>query len=535
MDRELIINAKSAEVEIALLEDKVLVELQKEKSNQGFQVGDIYLGKVHKIMPGLNAAFVDVGYEKDAFLHYLDLGPQFRSLAKYVKLSIAGKGQKIPIEQFVAEEDIEKTGKITQVLKVNQPVLVQIEKEPISSKGPRISSEISFAGRYLVLVPFSNRISVSTRIKSIEERNRLKRLITSIKPKNFGVIIRTVAEGKMVAELDADLKNLVDKWHDMIKKLNEARPPSKVLSELDRTSVILRDVLNESFNSITVNDQAVYEEIRNYIGKIAPKKVDIVKNYKGRIPIFEFFGIDKQIKNAFGKTVSIKTGIYLIIEHTEAMHVIDVNSGHRSRKENTQEENALSVNLDAAIEIARQLRLRDMGGIIVVDFIDMHESGHRRQLYQKLKDEMAKDHAKHTILPPSKFGLVQITRQRVRPENEIEVLEECPACKGSGKIRSSSLLLDEIEANIRTLITEQNEKYIRLTLHPFIYAYLTKGFPSVRMKWYFKYKKWIHLEPVTSHYFLEYHFFNKIEDEIRMNGELPKGAMLDSQPVEPEE
>jgi ribonuclease G len=386
-----------------------------------------------------------------------------------------------------------------------------------------------------VLVPFSNRISVSTRIKSIEERNRLKRLITSIKPKNFGVIIRTVAEGKMVAELDADLKNLVAKWHDMIKKLNEARPPSKVLSELDRTSVILRDVLNESFNSITVNDQAVYEEIRNYIGKIAPKKVDIVKNYKGRIPIFEFFGIDKQIKNAFGKTVSIKTGIYLIIEHTEAMHVIDVNSGHRSRKENTQEENALSVNLDAAIEIARQLRLRDMGGIIVIDFIDMHESGHRRQLYQKLKDEMAKDHAKHTILPPSKFGLVQITRQRVRPENEIEVLEECPACKGSGKIRSSSLLLDEIEANIRTLITEQNEKYIRLTLHPFIYAYLTKGFPSVRMKWYFKYKKWIHLEPVTSHYFLEYHFFNKIEDEIRMNGELPKGAMLDSQPVEPEE
>ena len=534
MDRELIIDAKSGEVEIALLEDKVLVELQKEKSNQGFQVGDIYLGKVHKIMPGLNAAFVDVGHEKDAFLHYLDLGPQIRSLTKYIKLAMVGKGARIPLEQFVAEEDIEKTGKITQVIKVNQPVLVQIEKEPISSKGPRISSEISFAGRFLVLVPFSNRISVSTRIKSVEERNRLKRLITSIKPKNFGVIIRTVAEGKMVAELDSDLKNLVAKWHDMVLKLNDAKPPFKVLSELDRTSVILRDVLNESFNSITVNDAALFEEIRNYIGKIAPKKVDIVKMYRGRIPIYEFFGIDKQIKNAFGKTVSIKTGIYLIVEHTEAMHVIDVNSGHRSRKENSQEENALDVNMDAAIEIARQLRLRDMGGIIVVDFIDMHESKNRRQLYQKLKDEMAKDHAKHTILPPSKFGLVQITRQRVRPENEIEVLEECPTCRGSGKIRSSSLLIDEVEGNIHTLIAEQNESYLRLTLHPFIYAYLTKGFPSRQMKWYFKYKKWIHLEPVSSHHLLEYHFFNRIEDEIKLNGEPPR-AMLDSQPVEPEE
>lgn len=532
MDRELIIDAKSGEVEIALLEDKVLVELHKEKSNQGFQVGDIYLGKVHKIMPGLNAAFVDVGYEKDAFLHYLDLGPQVKSLAKFVKLSMTGKGIKIPLEQFIAEEDIEKTGRISQVVKVNQPVLVQIEKEPISSKGPRISSEISFAGRFLVLVPFSNRISVSTRIKSVEERNRLKRLITSIKPKNFGVIIRTVAEGKMVAELDADLKNLVKKWHDLVSKLNEAKPPFKVLSEMDRTSVILRDILNESFNSVTVNNQVVFEEIRSYIGKIAPKKVDIVKLYKGRVPVFEFFGVDKQIKNAFGKQVSIKSGIYIIIEHTEAMHVIDVNSGHRSRKENSQEENALSVNIDAAVEIARQLRLRDMGGIIVVDFIDMHESNHRRQLFQKLRDEMAKDHAKHTILPPSKFGLVQITRQRVRPENEIEVLEECPACNGSGKIRSSSLLIDEIESNIRTLITEQNEAYIKLTLHPFIFAYLTKGFPSRQMKWYFKYKKWIHLEPVTSHHVLEYHFFNKIEDEIKMNGEVPKGAMLDSQPVE---
>lgn len=516
MERELIIDAKSGEVEIALLEDKVLTELHKEKSDHNFQVGDIYLGKVRKIMPGLNAAFVTVGYEKDAFLHYLDLGPQVKSLNKYTKLALGGKAVRIPMEQFILEEEIEKTDKITNVLKTNQPVLVQIEKEPISSKGPRISSEISLAGRYLVLVPFSNRISVSQKIASVEERNRLKRLITSIKPKNFGIIIRTVAEGKMVAELDADLRNLVNKWNEISRKLQNVRPPKKILSELDRTSVVIRDLLNESFNSIHVNDQALYEEIKGFIGKIAPEKTDIIKNYRGKMPIFEFYGVDKQIKNTFGKTVSIKSGIYLVIEHTEALHVIDVNSGHRSKKENTQEENALAVNLEAAVEIARQLRLRDMGGIIVVDFIDMHESRNRRALYQKLKEEMNRDHAKHTILPPSKFGLVQITRQRVRPEREIEVLDECPACGGSGKIRSSMLTIDEIENNIRGLIEEQNEKYILINVHPILYAYLTKGFPSIRMNWYRKFKCYIHLQQDKSLSILEYHFFNKTEEEIKM-------------------
>ncbi len=516
MERELIIDAKSGEVEIALLEDKALVEIHKEISDKSFQVGDIYLGKVRKIMPGLNAAFVNVGFEKDAFLHYLDLGPQVRTLIKYTKLSVTGKASKLPLEQFIAEPDIDKTDKIGNVLKANQPMLVQIEKEPISSKGPRISSEISFAGRYLVLVPFSNRISVSQKIKSVEERNRLKRLITSIKPKNFGIIIRTVAEDKMVAELDADLRSLVDKWNQTVKKLKDAIPPYKVLSEMDRTSVLIRDLLNESFNNIHVNDTALYDEIKVFIERIAPKKVDIVKLYKGRVPIFETFGVDKQIKNSFGKTVGIKSGIYLVIEHTEALHVIDVNSGHRTKKENNQEENALAVNLEAATEIARQLRLRDMGGIIVVDFIDMHEAKNRRKLYQQLKDEMDKDNSKHTILPPSKFGLVQITRQRVRPEREIEVLEECPTCKGSGKIRPSVLLTDEIENNIKYLLEEQNEPYLSITVHPYLYAFLKKGFPSVQMKWYFTYKKWIRLKPMSAHSLLEYHFYNKEEDEIKM-------------------
>jgi len=514
VNRELIIDSHASEVDIALLEDKLLVELHKEKTNNNYAVGDIYLGKVKKIMPGLNAAFVDVGYEKDAFLHYLDLGPQIRSLNKYVKLALGGKPESITMDNFRLEADIEKTGKITQVLASGAQILVQIAKEPISTKGPRISSEISFAGRYLVLVPFSNRISVSQKIRSSEERNRLKRLIQSIKPNNYGVIIRTVAENKKVAELDADLRNLIEKWEKTTLKLLNAKAPMKVMSELDRTSAILRDLLNESFNFVHVNDPSLFEEIRSFIQTIAPQKADIVKLYKGKAPIFDHFGIDKQIKNLFGKTVTIRSGVYLIIEHTEAMHVIDVNSGHRVNKENSQEENALEVNLEAATEIARQLRLRDMGGIIVIDFIDMHDSKHRRDLYTKLKEEMARDHAKHTILPPSKFGLVQITRQRVRPEMNVEILEKCPVCEGSGKIKPSVLYLDEIENNLKYLLQDQNEKNVTLALHPYIHAFLTKGLISKHVKWMWKYKKRFTLSAMKSYHMLEYKFFNQNNDEL---------------------
>ncbi|PKP51904.1 MAG: ribonuclease E/G [Bacteroidetes bacterium HGW-Bacteroidetes-1] len=514
MNRELIIDSRASEVDIALLEDKLLVELHKEKTNNNYAVGDVYLGKVKKIMPGLNAAFVDVGYEKDAFLHYLDLGPQIKSLNKYIKLALTGKPDAITMENFRVEPDIEKTGKITQVLASGAQILVQIAKEPISTKGPRISSEISFAGRYLVLVPFSNRISVSQKIRSSEERNRLKRLIQSIKPNNFGVIIRTVAENKKVAELDSDLRSLIEKWEKTTLKLINAKAPVKIMSELDRTSAILRDLLNESFNNVHVNDSSLYEEIRSYIQTIAPQKVDIVKLYKGKAPIFEFIGVDKQIKGLFGKTVTIRSGVYLIIEHTEAMHVIDVNSGHRVNKENSQEENALEVNLEAAAEIARQLRLRDMGGIIVIDFIDMHDGKHRRELYQKLKDEMARDHAKHTILPPSKFGLIQITRQRVRPEMNVEILERCPVCEGTGKIKPSIIFTDEIENNLKYLLQDQNEKSVSLTVHPFIYAYLTKGWFSIYFKWMWKYKKTFAIKSVKNYHMLEYRFFNHNNDEL---------------------
>ncbi len=515
MNKELIIDSGVAEVNIALLEDKNLVELHKEQNSNNFSVGDVFLGKVKKIMPGLNAAFVDVGHDKDAFLHYLDLGPQIRSLNKFTKLGIQGRSHLVGFEKFKLEPDIDKAGKITSVLTSGQQIVVQIAKEPISTKGPRITTEISFPGRYLVLMPFSNKISISQKIKSKDERNRLKRLIQSIKPNNYGVIVRTVAENKKVSELDTDLRILIEKWEKVMAKLPNLKAPQKVLSELNRTTAILRDLLNESFNNIYVNDRALYEETRTYLERIAPDKKEIVKFYKGKSPVFEHFGVDRQIKNSFGKNVTIRSGVYLIIEHTEALHVIDVNSGHRVNKEKSQEENALVTNLEAATEIARQLRLRDMGGIIVVDFIDMHDAKNRRALYQHMKEEMAKDRAKHSILPPSKFGLIQITRQRVRPEMNITVLEQCPVCGGTGQIRSSIMLVDDIENNLNYLIHDQNEKHLILTVHPYLFAYLTKGIISPRVKWFMRYKQWIKIIPMKNYHLLEFHFLNKRGDEIK--------------------
>jgi ribonuclease G len=517
VNKELIIDSNVSEVNIALLEDKVLVELHREQNNNNFSVGDVFLGKVKKIMPGLNAAFVDVGHEKDAFLHYLDLGPQVRTLNKFSRLAIQNKLHSSSIEKFKPERDIEKTGKITQVLTTGQLIIAQIAKEPISTKGPRITTEISFPGRFIVLLPFSNKISISQKIKSKEERDRLKRLILSIKPNNYGVIIRTVAENKKVAELDADLRNLVEKWGRIYKKLPHLSAPQKVLSELDRTSAMLRDNLNESFNNVHINDPVLYEEAKSLIGTISPEKKDIVKRYRGKTPIFEYFGIDKQLRNSFGKTVTIKSGVYLIIEHTEALHVIDINSGHRVNKENSQEENALTVNVESAAEVARQLRLRDMGGIIVVDFIDMQLAKNRKALFQKLKEEMSKDAAKHTILPPSKFGLVQITRQRVRPEMMVPVLETCPVCKGSGEVKSSMILIDDIENNLNYLVRDQNEKSLTLTVHPFIESYLKKGrLKSIQMRWYMKYKRWIKIKEMKNYHLLEYQFLNKNKEEIKI-------------------
>ncbi|MBN1791635.1 MAG: Rne/Rng family ribonuclease [Bacteroidales bacterium] len=514
MSKELIIDTSSSDVSIALLEDKKLVELNKEKSNPKFAVGDIYLGKVKKLMPGLNAAFVDVGYEKDAFLHYLDLGPQVRSLHRYLDSSVNRKGKIISFQKFKRERDIDKEGTISDVLVQGQLVMVQIAKEPISTKGPRLTSEISIAGRNLVLMPFHDKVSVSQKIQSVEERNRLKTLIQSIKPHNYGIIVRTVAEGKKVKDLDTELKGLVRKWENAFDNLKGIKPPFLFIGEINRTSAILRDILNVSFNSITVDDEVIFREIKEYISTIAPEKEKIVKLHKGEIPIFEHFGIEKQIKSSFGKTVSFKNGAYLIIEHTEALHVIDVNSGNRSKTVTNQESNAFETNLAAAEEIARQLRLRDMGGIIVIDFIDMQSSDHKQKINEKIKQAMENDRAKHSILPLSKFGLMQITRQRVRPEMHVSTTEKCPTCNGSGEISPSILFVDKIENHISTLLEKEKYHVLVLKLHPYVAAFLKKGLMPISLRWRFHYKTRIKVIPISSYDFLEYHIFDTRGEEI---------------------
>jgi len=511
---ELFIRSSSQEVDFALLKDGKLVELHKEEENNNFSVGDVFIAKTRKVVPGLNATFVNVGYEKDAFLHYHDLGPKIPSLLKFVKSVSTGKLKDYSLKDFPFEKEIDKNGSIKNAIKSNQSTLVQIVKEPISTKGPRISSELSIAGRYIVLVPFSDRVSISQKIESKEEKERLKRLVTSIKPKGFGVIIRTVAEGKKVAELDKDLQNLMDRWNAMCKKLRGAHLPSKVLSELNRGASIIRDIFNDSFSSIYIDDETLYLQIKDYVQEIAPKKENIVKLYNSKVPMFEKFGIERQIKTSFGKTVSGSKGTYLVIEHTEALHVIDVNSGNRSNKSQNQEDTALEVNLIAATEVARQLRLRDMGGIIVVDFIDLATAANRKTLYNHLREEMNDDRAKHKILPPSKFGLIQITRQRVRPEMNIKTKEENPNNGSTEEVEAPIVLVNKMSEELKQLFKKDYKK-ITLNTHPFIAAFLTKGIPSVRTKWFLEHKKWVTIQPRDAYTYLEYHFLDKSGDTIK--------------------
>lgn len=506
--KELYIDVSSDEITIALLEDKKLVELNKESAHTRFTVGDVYLARVKKIMPGLNAAFVDVGHKRDAFLHYLDLGPQFKSLAKYIQVALQSKPLP-PLSRFKSEKDIDKNGKIGDVLKGGQQIIVQIAKEPISTKGPRLTSEISIAGRNLVLMPFSDKVSISQKISNKEEKLRLKNLLNAIKPKNYGVIVRTVAENQRVAELDTELRELVEKWEKSVFKLRQARPPKLVLGEVSRTTAILRDILSDSFNHIYVNDATMYKEIKAYIGNISPEQQKIVKLHTGAANIFDQYDITKQIKSNFGRTVPMKKGAYLVIEHTEALHSIDVNSGNRNKEGSNQEESALDVNMVAAEEIARQLRLRDMGGIVVVDFIDMQKNENKIQLHEHMKQLMSKDRAKHHILPLSKFGLMQITRQRVRPETNINTIETCPTCKGSGQVQPPVLIVDEIQDKIRYGQPKKSGRTLELRVHPFLHAYLTKGIFSKKRRWQFKYNKRLIIKADQSYTYLEYNFFDR--------------------------
>lgn len=533
MKSELVVDVSREEVSIALLEDSRLVSLQKESRNIAYAVGDLYLAKVKKLMPGLNAAFVDVGYEKDAFLHYLDLGPQFNTYIRYVREALDDKRKVPSVSKLKFDQDIPKQGTIQDVLKPGDQLLVQVAKEPISTKGPRLTTEISFTGRFMVLMPFGDKISISQKIKSTEEKIRLRQLIGSIKPKGFSVIVRTSAENKRVAELNNEMRTLLKSWEDSIAKMQRAKAPALVYQEDSRTLSMIRDLFAPTFENIHVNDRESYEQIRKYVSLIAPEKDNIVQLYDSDVPIFDHYNITRQIKSSFGKTVSFRSGAYLIIEHTEALHVIDVNSGNRSKSTPDQESNALDVNLKAADEIARQLRLRDMGGIIVVDFIDMAKQEHRQELYDHMREIMANDRARHNILPLSKFGLMQITRQRVRPALDIATAETCPSCFGKGYVQSSLLFTDKLEEKIEYLTEHLKVKKFIMYVHPYVESYIKKGLFSLYSRWRRRYGRGVKVVADESLAFLQYKVLdqNKVEIDLQEESDMNSSQTKNGQKV----
>lgn len=501
---------------IALLQDRRLIELHQEKPDVKMKVGDLYLGTVKKLDNSMNAAFVDVGHEKDGFLHYLDMGQQIKSLIQYTKRVKDGSWTTPSLVDFPMSDNIDKLGKISEILTKGQQILVRITKEPISTKGPRLSCEVSIAGRFLILVPFSESINISKRIIAKEERQRLHKIVKALKPEHFGCIIRTAADGVETEEIEKDLKSLIQKWDSGFEKLLTAKPNEPVIGELSRRSSVLRDLLSDDFESITVDEKAIYDEVRAFVSEIAPEKERIVKLHNNKVKLFESAGIERQIKSLFGKTVTLPGGGYIVIEHTEAMHSIDINSGSSSNKRNSEDQESynLQVNIEACKEVARQLRLRDIGGIIIVDFIDQRKIENRKLLFDMMKDEMKSDKAKSTVLPLTKFGLMQITRERVRPQTTISTNEVCPTCNGTGSITASIAITDVIASTIDHLVVKQNEKGIQLVLHPFMYAYYTKGIISEQIKWWLKYKTWISLIKDSSLPLTEYRLLSKTGDQI---------------------
>lgn len=532
--KDLIIRTKENGLEIALLENGKLVELHNEKYNTQFLVGDVYLGKVKKVIPGLNAAFIDVGASKEGFLHYTDLGPQIRSFNKYVRMGLKDQHKTHLLDQFKLEKHIIKTGNMKEVFERGNNILVQVLKEPISTKGPRLTSEVTLPGRYVVMVPFTEGISLSRRIKKKEERNRLIRLVRSIQPKNFGVIVRTVAEGKNVAELHADISGLMERWEKIQKELPSSIPPEKIIGEIRKSNTLLRDFMNESFNRIVVDHPQTFEEVRDFVVSLEPEKKKIVQKYHGKRPIFDAFSINRQIKAAFGKSVNVSSGAYLVIESTEAMHVVDVNSGHKIGHRTDQEKNALAVNLESAKEIARQLRLRDLGGLVVIDFIDMKATENKKVLYRKMREFMQQDRAKHTILPLSRFGLMQITRQRVKPELKIKTGENCPSCQGTGVVKPVILIADELEKQVNNLIKSKPSPKFSLKVHPFLHAWATKGLYSKQAQWSWAIKRWINVVSDSSLSLGGYQFIDAENKVINIKKREQKSSLENAEKIKSE-
>ena len=494
MKNQIIVHAAGQQIRTALIENGELAQLFIESPENQRTVGDIYIAEVHKVMAGIRAAFIDVGGQKDAFLHFSDIGEH---LADYIQM-LNGKDafpKNAKLEKPESEDGKEHSAtseqdRLGSLLAPKQKLLVQIVKEPIGSKGPRISTDISIAGRFLVLMPMGDYVAVSKRIRSYKERRRLRGIVSNMLPEGFGVIVRTVAEKQNEEAIQEDLKDVLEKWKNILDKLKSAKPPELLHRDLDMTASLVRDLFAKEYDRVLVDDPKTYRSIKNYISRVAPNMLNRIEQYKGSEHVFDYMNISKDVESVFSPRVKMPSGGYLIFEQTEAMYVVDVNSGKYAAKK-AQEENSLKTNLEAAREIAKQLRLRDIGGIIVVDFIDQREDTNRKKVYDEIKREFKKDRAKTNVLPMSDFGLMQITRQRIRPSVVKSVSKVCPMCGGSGNVVTQNTILADIEGWLTKFRYSYNYRKVELTVNPYLYSYLTTGFINKRWRWMFSYKMYI--------------------------------------------
>lgn len=498
MKNQIIIHAAGKQTRIALLENNELTQLFIESPENQRTVGDIYVAEVRKVMSGIRAAFIDMNTPKDAFLHFSDLGEHLDDyLVMLNGKEVLTKDAASRLSEIRAAKDPNQTNKsntnteeqnvLGNMLKPGQRVLVQIVKEPIGSKGPRVSTNISIAGRFLVLIPMGDYVAVSKRIKSYKERRVLRQTVADLLPDGFGVIVRTVAEGVDSNLIEEDLKDVLEKWNNIVKDVHSAKPPTLLHRDLEMTESLVRDLFAKDFDRILVDDAKMHKTLRSYVQKIAPNLLSNIELYKGNVHIFDHMRIMQDVESVFSPRVKMPSGGYLIFEQTEAMYVVDVNSGRYAAKK-AQEDNSLKTNLEAAREIAKQLRLRDIGGIIVVDFIDLRDDINRKKVYDELKKEFRKDRAKTNLLPMSDFGLVQITRQRIRPSVVKSVSRVCPMCGGGGSIVSQNTLLSDIESWLQKFKLSTSYRQVDLHINPYMRGMLAKGWISQHFKWMLKYR-----------------------------------------------
>ena len=517
MKKEIIINETADQVRIAITEDGRLAEIFVESPGKERMVGDIYLGRVARVMSGIRAAFIDIGHKQDAFLHFSDVDPNIDEYSSLI-------GEEAPDVDDDDDDDLETapvspaTGHEGQQpshqpsqpprqqstqrpyrppqreihLDRGKSIIVQVTKEPVGKKGVRVTSKVSLPGRYVVLLPFDGRVGVSKKLYNFREKKRLRRIIRSMLPEGFGVIIRTVAEGKDEELLKNDLEQLIKTWREIEKSVKNDQPPILLYKDLSTVSSVIRDLFNNEVQRVVVDSRRLYKEITTYVKWFAPNLVDKIEYYRGRQPIFDVFGVAKDMQESLGRRVALKTGGYIVIDPTEAMTVIDVNSG-RYAASKEQEQNSLRTNMEASREVIRQLRLRDIGGIIVIDFIDLEDDRNKRKVYEELRREFRRDRAKATVLPMTEFGLVQITRQRIRQSIMQSFSEACPICAGTGIVQSRATVFSDVAGRLGRYRTEGHGRSVKLTVHPYLASYLREGRPNNLIKLMWKNKLYIKL------------------------------------------